>query len=112
MALPRKPHSLRYVPVEATIDEKVVMIPTWDGESWGFGGQITPGGYSAVLERFGVELERPALLLCDLEAGAMMTEGGRVLHHERTYGVKAPPKLWDATSPTFAEVLLEELDHA
>lgn len=113
MALPYKPHSLRYQPVTEHLNEfNVELIPSWDGESFEFRGQLTPGAYAMVVERFGIELAKPCLLLCDLETGALMTEGGRVLKDGRTYSVKTPPKLWDAVTPTFAEMAVEELDHA
>lgn len=112
MALPIKPHTLRYYPPrERLTDLGVQRVPSWDGESFGFRGQLTPGAYSMVVERFGIELEKPMLLLCDLEHGDHMVVGGIVTHAERRYAVKAPPKRWQAIAPTFAEVALEELDH-
>lgn len=112
MALAYKPHSLRYYPPSKhQTDLGVQRVPSWDGQSFEFRGQVTPGAYSLVVERFGIELEKPMLLLCDLEDGDLMRVGGVVVHADRRYGVKAPPKRWQAIAPTYAEVVLEELDH-
>lgn len=112
MALPIKPHTLRYFPpVERLTDLGVQRVPSWDGESFEVRGQVTPGAYALMVERFGIELEKPMLLLCDLEAGDLMTVGGTLVFDGRRYAIKAPPKRWQAIAPTFAELAIEELDH-
>lgn len=92
--------------------DKVRLAPEWNGTTLSFGGQITPGSAGDVFTKFGVELTKPHALLCDIAAAELMTMNDRIHYGDRRFAVRSAPMIWDAVAPTFAEVALEELDHA
>lgn len=101
---------MRYLPIAEHLNEfHVELIPSWDGESFAFRGQLTPGAYAMVVERFGIELDKAAYILLDLEAAEHMTAGGRIVKGNKTYSLEVDPKPWDALNPTFAEVAAKEI---
>lgn len=73
-------------------------------------GQLTPMGARQLTESWGIEIERPHLLLIDLANADMVNEGDYLSYSGRRFFVRSK-QIWDAESQTAcAAFALEEMD--
>lgn len=114
MALKKKPHALIFYPVSEPVDINSVVLPTQEGDSVSITGQLTPISAQAAFERFGVDLARPHLWLCDVDDAniAAVTVGSRAVYGSREFRQRTPIQRWDAIPVmSYAECLLEEKEY-
>ena len=112
MALPRKPHTLTFAPVTEPLDAENVVQPPTEGNAVSIQGQLTPLTSQAAFDRFGVELSRPHLWMCDDTDSSSIKVGYRATYGSRKFEVKSPPMIWDAISAiSCAECVLEEREY-
>lgn len=57
-------------------------------------GQLTPSTTDVVYGKFGVEITRAWLFLCDVADAAKFEEGGTVSYDGRDFSVAAAPKVY------------------
>lgn len=96
-----RPHKAIYRQPIANRTELGVRTATTHGEDfWELRCQITPESSSAMYERFGLELDDPFVMFCDLQDGRRIDVGGIVEWESEAYEVVASPMLWRAEPVT------------
>lgn len=96
-----RPHKAIYRQPIANRTELGVRTATTHGEDfWQLRCQITPESPQAMYERFGLELDDPFVMFCDLQDGRRIDVGGIVEWESEAYEVVASPMLWRAEPVT------------
>lgn len=96
-----RPHKAIYRQPIANRTELGVRTATTHGEDfWELRCQITPESSSAMYDRFGLELDDPFVMFCDLQDGRRIDVGGIVEWESEAYEVVASPMLWRAEPVT------------
>ena len=112
MALRKKPHTLSFTPVTETTNGSYEVQPAAEGTAVSVDGQLTPISSQAAFERFGVELSRPHLWMCDDTDASSIKVGYKATVGSREFFVKSPPMIWDAiASISCMECILEEREY-
>lgn len=115
MALKKKPHTLTFYAVsENTNSDDVVQPPTFAEAGVEIRGQLTPMDATAAFNKYGVELERPHMWLCDDDDPGIgsTTVGSKATSGSREFYVKTPAEIWNAIpAMSFADILLEEKEY-
>lgn len=110
MALQLKPHSVTVVEADEQPDAFGTVSQTGYEGGVARRVQVTPMPSGVAFERFGLEAERPHLLLDDPDGEPLYRVGNRVLLGARVFQVARPPMLWDAEPTTSCvEVALVEV---
>lgn len=112
MALKLKPQTV-YVQVASenvNPTTKVVRVPDF-GDAVAVRCQVTPNAKGAIFTRYGLDLNNPHTLLCDVADGELLPLGSRVSYDSRTFAVAAPIErmFLGGAAADHAKVLLEEL---
>ena len=111
MSLLLKPHTVAVQPAEEVLDALGTVVGPDFRTGSSVKGQLTPEASTSVFERWGLELLRPHLFLCDAPDAVLFKTGYRVTFAGRTFRVMADPKVWDAEASTsHAEIALDELN--
>ena len=112
MPLKKKPHTLSFTPVSESVDSSWVAQPPSEGTAVSVDGQLTPISSQSAFERFGVELSRPHLWMCDDTDASSIKVGYKATVGSREFFVKSPPMIWDAiASISCMECVLEEKEY-
>lgn len=121
MSLIFKPHTLTPKPASQAVNtgtDKSVEPPVYTAAT-NITGQVTPKSAQAMLERFGVDLAKPHLFLCDTDHLASLVVGDRLIGVSpallagRIFQIAAPARVHAAgIMGDHVSVALEELDFA
>lgn len=108
MPLPLKPHTMTVTKyTTATVSSEVTSYPAVVPDVT-IDGQITESSPVAVLEEYGIDLQFPAVWLCDLEDADDLQVGFKGVVNGRTYRVVSGPQRNDAVPAiSHARYLLE-----
>lgn len=113
MALRLKPHTVYAKTASEVVNgDGVVEVPNF-GASYAIDGQVTPAAKGVTFTRYGLDLNNPHTLLCDVTHSSRFPVGTRVLWDDRTFSVSAPvERMFVGLPADHCKVLLEELAHA
>lgn len=109
MALRLKPHTVYVKAASEVVTDGVVEVPSF-GASYAVRGQVTPGAKGVLYTRYGLDLNNPHILYCDVEQSSRFAVGTRVLWDSRTFSVSAPPERMFVGLPAdHSKIILQEL---
>lgn len=110
MALRLKPQTVyAQVASESVNGSGVVQVPDF-GDAVAVRCQVTPDAKGVIYTRYGLDLNNPHTLLCDVADGVYFPLGSRVSYDGRTFAVAAPlERMFVGLPADHAKVLLEEL---
>lgn len=112
MALRLKPQTVYVQVASENVDgsTKVVKVPDF-GDSVAVRCQVTPNAKGAIFTRYGLDLNEPHTLFCDVGDAAYFALGSRVSYDGRVFAVAAPlEKMYlGGAAADHVKVLLEQL---
>jgi hypothetical protein len=107
MAVRRKPHTFTLTAIAEQKTGNRVDVPTY-GAGSAILCQITPETPRTVFDKWGMELEMPHLMLCEISDGSAIKIGDVGTYDSREFTVKGVKK-WQAGNKTdHMEILLEQ----
>jgi hypothetical protein len=111
-----KPHAFTRRASTEEVNAELVVAGVRYGAATAYTGQITPESPSRVFEDWGVELQRPHLLLVDLADGQSWEPGDLITYGSRNFKISAPVRIFDSggivASADHCAMIMEELQYA
>lgn len=111
-----KPHTFTRRSSTSQVGGDLVVGGKAYGVATSYTGQITPLAANAVYEAWGVNLNRPHLLLADLTDAQDWKVGDLITMGTRFFKVETPVKIWDSggvvASADHCEIVIEEMQYA
>lgn len=81
------------------------------GSATSFMGQVTPMGQGKTAQEYGIELDRPHLLIADSSLATLMKIGALVSYGSRRFKVKSTGAVYDiGTVADHASCVIEEIE--
>lgn len=91
MSLRRRPHTVQ-VSLPDEVIRSNVLLGYGDDAQGSVQCQMTPGNATVMFDKFGVNVSRPWVLLCNADEAIKFSEGGRVTWNAREFAVVGAPE--------------------